>query len=56
MSQSTTALDSHFSPHASLAALAAHLEARGIFAILRRGVHIAQKTVKDSPRTNSSIF
>jgi len=50
MSQSTTPLDSLFSPHASLAALAAHLDARGVFEIVRRNVHIAQKTVKDSPQ------
>src|SRR5712691_1270755 len=50
MSQSTTPLDFLFSPHASLAALAAHLDARGIFDIVRRGVQIAQKTVKDSPQ------
>ncbi len=43
MSESTTPLDSLFSPHASLAA-------RGIFDIVRRGVQIAQKTVKDSPQ------
>src|SRR5947209_16208832 len=50
MSQSNTPLDSHFSPHASLAALAAHLDARGIFTMVRRGVQITQKTVKDSPQ------
>jgi len=50
MSQSTTPLTSLFSPHASLAALAAQLNARGIFERVRQGVHIAQKTVKDSPQ------
>ncbi len=50
MSQSTTPLDTLFSSHASLAALAAHLDAHGIFDILRRTVQIAQKTVKDSPQ------
>jgi hypothetical protein len=50
MSQSNTPLDSLFSPHASLAALAAHLDARGIFDIVRQGVQMAQKTVKDSPQ------
>jgi hypothetical protein len=50
MSQSTTPLDFLFSPHASLAALTAQFNARGIFDIVRRGVHIAQKTVKDSPQ------
>ncbi len=50
MSQSTTPLDFLFSPHASLAALTAQFNARGIFEIVRRGVHIAQKTVKDSPQ------
>jgi DDE family transposase len=50
MSQSTTSLESLFSPHASLAVLAAHLHARGIFVMVRTGVHIEQKTVKDSPQ------
>jgi hypothetical protein len=50
MSQSTTFLDSHFSSHASLAALVAHLKARGIFDELRSGVQMAQRTVKDSPQ------
>jgi len=50
MSQSTTSLDSHFSSAASLAGLVAHLKARGIFDELRSGVHLAQKTVKDSPQ------
>jgi hypothetical protein len=54
MSQSTTSLDTPFdtkySPQASLAALVAHLKARGIFDALRSGVQIAQKTVKDSPQ------
>ena len=49
MFQSTTSLETLFSPHASLAAIAAQLKARGIFDKLRTGVHIAQKTVKDSP-------
>ncbi len=50
MSKSSTPLTNLFSPHASLAALAAQLKARGIFEQLRQGVHIAQKTVKDSPQ------
>ena len=50
MSQSTISLDAQQSPQASLAALVAHLKARGIFDELRRGVQIAQKTVKDSPQ------
>ena len=50
MSQSTTPMDSEYSPHASLAALVAHVKSRGIFEQVRGGVHIAQKTVKDSPQ------
>ena len=50
MPQSTTALDTLFSPHASLAAIAAQLQARGIFDTVRQGIHIVQKTVKDSPQ------
>jgi len=50
MSQSNTSHESLFSPHASLAALTAQLSARGIFDAVRQGVHIAQKTVKDSPQ------
>ena len=50
MSQSTTSLPTQFSPRASLAALAAHLKRRGIFDLLRVGVQIDQKTVKDSPQ------
>ena len=50
MSQSTTSLQNLFSPHASLAALATQLKARGIFDMVRRGVHIEQKMVKDSPQ------
>lgn len=50
MSQSTTSLHTQESSHASLAALVAHLAAHGVFDDLRRGVHIAQKTVKDSPQ------
>lgn len=50
MSQSTTSLHTQQSSHASLAALVAHLAARGIFDQLRQGVRIAQKTVKDSPQ------
>jgi hypothetical protein len=38
------------SAKASLAALVAHLASRGVFDELRAGVHIAQKTVKDSPQ------
>ena len=49
MSQSTTPLDPQFSPHASLAALVAHVKARGIFDELCSRVQIDQKTVKDSP-------
>ena len=50
MSQSITSLDTQFSPHASLAALVAQMQRRGIFDLLRLGVQIAQKTVKDSPQ------
>ena len=50
MTQSTTALDTTFSPHASLAALVASMQRRGIFDLLRVGVQIGQKTVKDSPQ------
>ncbi len=50
MSQSTTPVHSLFSPHASLAALAVHLKACGVFEMLREQVHIVQKTVKDSPQ------
>jgi hypothetical protein len=45
MSQSTISCDTQFSPHASLAALVAHLKARGIFDDLCTHVQIAQKTV-----------
>ncbi len=50
MSQSTTSSDPQFSPHASLAALVAHLKARGIFEELCTQVQIEQKTVKDTPQ------
>ena len=50
MSQSTTSLQIQFSPHASLAGLVAHMQRRGIFDLLRVGVQIDQKTVKDSPQ------
>jgi hypothetical protein len=50
MSRSTTTFKPLFSSHASLAALAAQLKARGIFDKVRQGVHIMQKTVKDSPQ------
>ncbi len=50
MSQSITLLDTQFSPHASLAALVASMQARGIFDLVRLGVQIGQKTVKDSPQ------
>jgi len=50
MSQSTTPLQTLFSSHASLAALAAQFNTRGIFSLLRQYVHIKQKTVKDSPQ------
>ena len=50
MSQSNTSQENLFSPHASLAALVAQLNARGIFEAVRAGVHIAQKTVKESPQ------
>jgi len=50
MSQSTTSEKQLFSAHASLAALAAQLKARGIFEELCTGVKIVQKTVKDSPQ------
>ena len=50
MTQSTTSLHMQESSHASLAALVAHLAAHGVFDELRRGVHMAQKIVKDSPQ------
>lgn len=50
MSQSTTPLTTEYSSAASLAGLVAHLASRGIFDELRQGVHIRQKTVKDSPQ------
>ena len=50
MSQSTISVHSEPSAQASLAALVAHIKARGIFDELRAGVHIAQKIVKDSPQ------
>jgi hypothetical protein len=50
MSQSNTSDERLFSPHASLAAIASQLSARGIFDAIRQGVPIAQKTVKDSPQ------
>src|SRR5712691_2876384 len=50
MSQSTTPVTTEPSAQASLAALVAHLKARGIFDELRAGVHIGQKIVKDSPQ------
>ena len=49
MVQSSTSETTLFSSHASLAALAAQLAARGIFDLIRRSVHIPQKTVKDRP-------
>jgi hypothetical protein len=50
MSQPTTLPTNWFSPHASLAAIAAQLSARGIFDTLGQGVQIAQKTVKARPQ------
>jgi len=50
MSQSTTALVPIDSAQASLAGLVAHLASRGVFDELRAGVHLGQKTVKDSPQ------
>ena len=50
MTQSTTSVVTEPSAQASLAALVAHLKSRGIFDELRAGVHLAQKTVKDSPQ------
>jgi hypothetical protein len=50
MSQSTTSLQTQVSPHASLAALVAHMHRRGIFDLVRVGVQLGQKTVKDSPQ------
>ncbi len=50
MSQSTISVAPEPSAHASLAALVAHVKARGIFEEVRQGVHIAQKIVKDSPQ------
>ena len=49
-SKSTTLSATEFSSAASLAGLVAHLASRGIFDALREGVHIKQKTVKDSPQ------
>src|SRR5258708_7565395 len=50
MSQSITSEQPLFSPHASLAAIATQLSTRGIFDLIRTGVQIKQKTVKDSPQ------
>ena len=50
MSQSTTPVVPIESAQASLAALVAHMKTHGIFEEMRAGVHIAQKTVKDSPQ------
>jgi len=50
MSQSTISVVTQPSAQASLAALVAHLKARGIFDEVGAGVHIAQKTVKDRPQ------
>ena len=50
MSQSTTLLSTQVSAYASLARLVAPLQARGVFDELRTGLHISQKTVKDSPQ------
>ena len=50
MSQSTTPVSIQPSAQASLAALLAHVKSRGIFEEVRAGVHLAQKTVKDSPQ------
>ena len=50
MIESTTSLQTRFSSRASLAALVALMRARGIFDLLRLGVQIEQKTVKDSPQ------
>lgn len=50
MTQSITSFDTQESFHASLAGLVAHLAARGIFEEVRAGIHLAQKTVKDSPQ------
>src|SRR6266567_7555119 len=50
MSQSITSEKQLFSGHASLAALAAQMKARGIFEEMRNGMKIVQKIVKDSPQ------
>src|SRR5690348_7251653 len=50
MSQSTISVATQYSSHASLAGLVAHVKARGIFEEVRGGLHIEQKTVKDSPQ------
>lgn len=50
MLESNTSETTIFSPHASLAAIAAQIAARGIFEAIRNGVDIAQKTVKESPQ------
>jgi hypothetical protein len=50
MSQSTISVHPEPSAQASLAAVVAHLKAHGLFDELRQGIHIAQKTVKDSPQ------
>lgn len=47
--QSTTTPIDAFTPHASLAALGAALQARDLFDPIRQHVRIAQKTVKDAP-------
>ncbi len=49
-SQARTPFQFRFSPHASLAALAASLQDRGILDAVRTSVQIKHKTVKDSPQ------
>ncbi len=49
MAESSTATTRRFSPRASLAAVGLRLRSLDIFGPVRRGVTIAQKTVKHTP-------
>src|SRR5690242_9018413 len=49
MNESTTPTERHFTACASLAAIGMKLQSLDIFGPIRRGVRIAQKTVKHTP-------
>src|SRR5258708_36265990 len=49
MNESTTPTERHFSACASLAAIGMKLQHLDVFGPIRRGVRIAQKTVKHTP-------